>query len=146
MANARKQEKSQGKRRRVPFGGNRQKLQVEPIKGYVLRWFNDVDGRVERALDAGYEFATKEEAEGVGNGELHQENTDLGSRVSKVVSRGTDKVVRAVLMKIKQEWYDEDQQLKENRNRMVDDALRAGQPGGNVVENQYVPKGHRQIV
>lgn len=146
MANARKQEKSKGKVKRVPFGGNRQKLQVDEIPGYVTRWFNDVDGRVERALDAGYEFVTPEEAEGLGQGQLHQENTDLGSRVSKIVSRGTDKVIRGVLMKIKREWYEEDQELKEQRNRMVDDALRAGRPGGNEVENQYVPKGHRQII
>ena len=146
MANARKSEQSKGKKTRVPFGANRSKLQVAPIKGYVLRWFNDVDGRVERAVEGGYEFVKPGEVDGLGEGELHEGNTDLNSRVSKIVSRGTDKVIRAVLMKIKKEWYDEDQNSKEAINKQVDDSLRKGSPGGNVVDNQYVPKGHTQQV
>lgn len=146
MNNSRKSERVKGKRQRIPFGGHRTKLQVDPIPGYVLRWFNDTEDRVQRALDAGYEFCTPEDAGRIGEGELHEDNTDLNTKVSKIVSRGTENPIRAVLMKIKQEWYDEDQRDKEKRNRMVDDAIRAGRPGGNEVENQYVPKGHTQRI
>jgi len=148
MSNSRKSEQSKGRKKRVPFGAHRTKLQVaDEIKGYVLRWFNDQDGRLQRAQDGGYEFVNKREVPklGIGDGQLHQDNSDLNSRVSKVVSRG-EPIIRAYLMKIKQEYYDEDQAAKEAVNAQVDDALKAGRPGGNEVENQYVPKGHVQQV
>lgn len=132
---------------RVPFGAHRTKLQVPAIKGFVLRWINDVDGRPERAVEGGYVYVTKDEVpKKIGDGNLHQDNSDLNSRVSKIVSRGNKKPVRAYLMKIKKEWYEEDQRAKEGVNQQVDEALRQGTPGGNVVDNQYVPKGHRQII
>lgn len=153
MANARKSEQSKGKRTRIPFGSHRTKLQLSEQEhkafkkaGYVVRWFNDMDGRIARAEAAGWEFVKPEEATSVGQGALHQGNTDLNSKVSKVVSRGKDTVVHGILMKIKKEFYNEDQEAKEDINRRVDDALRSGSPGGNVVENQYVPKGHTQRI
>lgn len=153
MSTQRNSEKSEGKRKRIPFGGNRTKLQLSDQEreaidkaGYVPRWFNDADGRIGRAEAGGWEFVSPDEALSVSESSLHEGNTDLNSKVSKVVSRGTDKQVRAVLMKIKKEWYNEDQERKEDRNRAVDEALRIGQPGGNVVENQYVPKGHTQSI
>lgn len=146
MANVRKSELRKDKQKRVPFGAHRTKLQVEDsIPGYVLRWFNDRDGRLERAQEGGYEFVQKDEVPRLGQGQIHQDNTDINSKVSKVVSRG-EPVIRAYLMKIKKAWYDEDQQVKESINRQVDESLRKGSPGGNVVDNQYVPKGHRQKV
>ena len=130
--------KSESKRHRVPFGAHRTKLQVDDtIKGYVLRWFNDMDG--------GYEFVNPSEVPRLGQGALHQDNSDVNSKVSKVVSRG-EPPIRAYLMKIKKEWYDEDQAAKESQNAQVDEALRSGSPGGNVVDNQYVPKGHTQRI
>ena len=132
---------------RVPFGAHRTKLQVPPIKGFVLRWINDVDGRPERAIEGGYTYVDPSEVPAkIGQGQLHQDNTDINSKVSKVVSRENNKPVRAYLMKIKEEWYKEDQVTKEKVNQQVDEALKQGQPGGNVVDNQYVPKGHVQQV
>jgi len=133
--------------RRVPFGAHRTKLQVEDkIKGYSLRWFNDIDGRCERAVEGGYQYVQRDEVPMLGQGQLHQDNSDLNSKVSKIVSRGNKKPVRAYLMTIKEEWYKEDQLAKESVNAQVDESLRQGTPGGNVVDNQYVPKGHRQQI
>lgn len=146
MSTARKGEQSEGTRKRIPFGAHRSKLHVEDkIEGYVLRWFNDIDGRIERAQEGGYVFVHRKEVPRLGQGALHQDNTDVNSKVSKVVSRG-EPVIRAYLMKIKEGYYREDQEAKEEVNRQVDDALRAGRPGGNVVENQYVPDGHKQVI
>ena len=132
---------------RVPFGAHRTKLQVPAIEGYKLRWINDVDGRPDRAIEGGYEFVMKDEVpKAIGQGNLHQDNSDMNGRVSRVVSKGKTTPIRAYLMKIRQEWYDEDQVAKEGVNRQIDEALRQGTPGGNTVENQYVPKGHRQVV
>lgn len=146
MVSFRKEEQSEDKVERVPFGTHRSKLEVtDEIEGYHLHWFNDQDGRLQRALDGGYNYVNRDEVPRLGQGALHQDNTDLGSRVSKVVSRG-DPIIRAYLMKIKQEYYDEDKRAKEANNREIDQALRDGTPGGNTVENQYVPEGHVQQI
>ena len=134
-------------RDRVPFSANRKRLQIdEKFEGFVTRWFNDQDGRLERAQEAGYVFVERKEVPRLGQGALHQDNSDINSKVSKIVSKGDKKPLRAYLMKIKEEWYNEDQETKEGGNRKIDEALRQGQPGGNVVENQYVPKGHTQQI
>lgn len=148
MSTQRTAERKAGKRQRVPFGGLQQKLQLskEDRKaldeaGFVPRVINDVDGRIEAAQAGGYEFVTPEEAPSWGGSGVHEGNSDLNGKCSKVVSRGGEKVIRGYLMKIKKEFYDEDQEAKEQRNRAIDDAMRAGNPGGSSVENSYIPEG-----
>ena len=75
----------------------------------------------------------------LGDGELHQQSTDLNGYISKVVSRGGGKEIIAYYMEIREDLYREDQVDKEKRNRMVDDAIRGGQPGGARVEHGYIP-------
>lgn len=126
-------------RERVPFSANRTRLSVQALeKGFVYRWFNDQDDRISRAVAAGYEFAKPEEIGGVGDKEVHGGNSDLNSKVSKVVGRtGENKPIRAFLMKLRDEWYAQDQSKKEETNRLVDQAVRANKAGGASVENQY---------
>lgn len=145
MTTERRSEQEKGKRVRVPMGARRLKLQLSDADqkafeeaGLVCRWVNDADGRVERALAGGYEFARQEEARSVGAMELHQDNSDIGGKVSKVVSRG-EPIIRAYLMKIKKEFYDEDQEAKEEVNARVDEAL-AGAGQGEGIENVYKPR------
>jgi len=147
MVNARKQEKSKGKRQRVPFGGHRQKLQLSDLdqkyfksKGLVVRWINDKDGRIERAIAGAWDFVEPEEAQSVGGGEIHQENSDLHGKVSKVVSMGVDKPIRAFLMKLPVKYWKEDQAEKEKVNARIDDALRAAEFGGQTIESGYTPR------
>ena len=69
---------------------------------------------------------------GLGSISTHSGNTDLGSQVS--VASGTDEdgnPVRMILMKIKLEWYNEDQLLVDKRNQSVADALVGGQIAGD---------------
>ncbi len=146
MSKSRTDVKKTGKRERVPFSGHRTKLQLSDRDmkaltdaGYVPRWFNDQDGRVQAAESGGWVHVDEGEARSVGS-------TDLNGKVSKIVSKGGGTPVTGFLLKIKKEFYNEDQERKEDRNRLVDDALRSGQPGGNVVENQYVPDGHKQQI
>ena len=120
---------------RTPLGGFRQRLSVSEDQkedGYVYRWMNDTPGRLEQAEQAGYEYVDNAKA-----GDTGESNTDLGSRTSAVVDKreGT----RAYLMRIRKEWYDEDQAAKESVNKQVDDAIL----GGKVAESegQYVPSG-----
>lgn len=152
MANTRKTERKEVKRTRVPFGARRSKLQLSKAeqeafdkKGYRIRWFNDEHGRINQAQAAGYTFVTQQEALSLGHGQLHEGNQDLSARVSKVVSKRPPEK-KAYLMKIDSKYYEEDQAAKEEINARVDEAMRQGSPGGNVVEGQYVPKGHVQQI
>lgn len=146
MANTtRKTEREKGKVTRVPFGGPRYKLQLSDAdekyfkeKGYVLRWINDQDGRIPQALAGGYEYVKPEEAPSLGSGAIHEGNSDIGSVVSKIVSKG-EYQLRAYLMKIKKRFYDEDQREKNKALDKIEADLQRGQAGGAKVENQYGP-------
>jgi len=103
---------------RVPFGTVRLKMQLsdEDMKefkrrGMVTRWFNDVDGRLPRALAGGYSYVGPEYATSLGQGALHRGNSDEGSKVSIIVSRG-EPVLRAYLMEIPLKFWKQDQKAK----------------------------------
>ena len=136
-------------RKRVPIGGRRTKLQLskEDAKalkddGWTVRWINNKDGRIQQAQAGGYVFVTPEEAPSIGQFSLTKGSDDLSGTVSLTVSKGGGDPMTGILMKIKTEYYEEDKIAKEQDNRAFDEALNAGQPGGNVVDNQYVPEGH----
>ena len=147
MSSARISEKSKGKVARVPFGGLRLKMQLSDTdmaefkrRKMVTRWFNDVEGRVERALAGGYKFVKPEYALSLGQGALHRDGKDPESnaRVSLVVSRDGSNV-RAYLMEIREKFYREDQDAKEVINAKVDEALALGGKRGSDLENEYKP-------
>jgi hypothetical protein len=146
MSSERAEIVNQDKVRRVPFGGARQRLQLDDLDqkrfeqaGFVPRWFNDEHGRVERALAAGYIYVDPKEVPSLGHGVITEGNTDVGSRVSKVVNKG-DPQVRAFLMKIKKEYWLEDQAAKEQVNQKVDEALAVGGKRKEGIENEYKPR------
>jgi len=128
---------------RVPFSGPRKKLDViwadkKSAEAYVARWVNDQGNRIQDALAAGYDFVLQEEIAGVGVSDVHSGNTDIGSRVSRVVGRtNTNDSIRAYLMKIEKGFYDEDQLAKESHNQLTDHSVRAGTVGGAMIGNQY---------
>ena len=139
---------SRTRRQRTPFNASRKRLEVvfvddqmnDPEKrSHIPRWFNDEPGRHDRAVSAGYEFVNSVEVLGVGDKEVHGGNSDIGSRVSRIVGKAEGgEPVRATLMKIKREWYDEDQAAKESQNALIDNALRSGDnPGVATVEKKY---------
>ena len=114
---------------RQPFGAAEQQLAYPPIDGFRLYWFNDVPGRVERAKLAGYEHV--------------QEN---GQPVARNVGRGEGGGgIKAYLMKIPLEWYEEDSRAAQS---LRDDNLRAikeGRYGAATGQNQYVPSSGIKI-
>src|SRR5688572_21541519 len=116
---------SRTRRDRTPFSASRKRLEVRYVdedfeKKFHAHWFNDQDGRPERAMDAGYEFVTPQEVIGVGDREVHSGNTDLNSKVSRVVGRAEGNIpIRAFLMKLRRDWYEEDQAKKQEANDLV---------------------------
>ena len=105
--------------KRVPVSGRRDILTVEgKDPSYVYRWVNDVEGRIDMFKDGGYEVVTHD----VKVGEKDVDSSKgTGSVVTKNVGAGTT----AVLMRIKKEWYEEDQKAKQDEvNRSEEDMRR----------------------
>lgn len=149
--------KTISERKRIPMSVPVSKLEAPDIPGYHLHWFNGTPDRLQRALDGGYEFVDEQEMKlnnvSLGGVSTASGNTDMGSRVSVVSGSevGRDgQPIRLILMKIKQEWYDEDRRLIENRNEQVAAALRGGllgseQDKGNDTNFRYVDKAKTKI-
>lgn len=144
-------------RKRIPMSVPVQTLAAPEIPGYHLHWFNGTQARLQRAIDGGYEFVDQKEmmlnATGLGTNTTHSGNSDMGSRVSVVSGSeiGPDgQAIRMVLMKIKQEWYEEDQKLVEERNDKVAASLRGGttgseMPGAGDLSQRYVDKSRTKL-
>lgn len=121
------------RRNRGAFNGTRGKLQVgHLITGYHLYFFNDEPGRIQAALDAGWEFVSPEEV-GYASTNVTSTNVDLGDRVSVIGSKNDmGEPVKQILLKIKQEWWDEDQAEIQARNDKTDTSIRRGKGGTGV--------------
>ena len=106
-------------RKRIPMSVALRKLEVPELPGYHLHWF--LESRVPRAIQGGYTLVQDGEVpinqRSVGTDSLISGNGDLGGGV-KIVG-GTAEGGGAeylVLMKIPQEWFDEDQAALRNRH------------------------------
>jgi len=128
------------RKKRIPLGIPRKKLDFPVREGYVRRIINDVPGRLENAQNAGYEFVTDPSLKGSGDVKM-AEGQD--SRVTRVVgSSGDNKPVLGYLMEIPEEWYNEDQEEKMNKIDKMEDGMRQGiddqgHPGDK--EGRYIP-------
>jgi hypothetical protein len=144
-------------RKRIPMSVPVQRLEVPDLPGYHLHWFLSTPERLQRAIDGGYEFAEEREVKinnvSLGGDSAISGSTDMGSRVSVVSGQEVGKdgqPTRLVLMKIKQEWWDEDQSAVEARNTKVRDALLGGMIGAENdrpgdAQHRYVDKSRTQI-
>lgn len=138
-----KMQASREARTRIPMSVPRAKLATPELAGYHCHWINDYPGRILQAQQAGYEFVPSEEAlvtmpdlagSPLGAG------TDLGSRVSVVVGKQEDNSpLRAYLMKLRSEWYKEDQAVSQDRVDQIHGAIERGnQQVDGDTSNRYV--------
>jgi len=131
------------RKRRVPLGTVRSRLQAEAREGYHRLWVNDYpEGHLQEALDAEYSFVQGNLKIG-DHGELG--GHDLGSMRSTVVGTKPDgSPMRGYLMEIKQEWHDEDMAERLKHAQDIDNQIRQGTAGddgaGDGVENRYTPE------
>lgn len=119
--------------KRVGLGSHKKEMTLPKglIKtSYTARWINDDGDRLQTAQESGWEFVLNEKGAHVGEA-IQDGNTDLGSRISKVVDKtprlGTPR--RAYLMQIKTQWYTEDQKAKLDRVETVDQQIKQGGHG-----------------
>jgi hypothetical protein len=125
--------------KRSSFNGTEGKLRISrEIPGYHTHIFNDSPGRIEQALDVGYEFVSPDEVGGTATN-VTSRNTDIGDKVRFLVGVVDNQPQYAYLMKIKQEFYDEDQAVLQAKNDLTDEAIRGGRmnKAGNSTEGFY---------
>ena len=124
------------------FNGTQLKLSVnQTIPGYHLHVFTDQGQWIQEAIKGGYEFVSPAEVGGVSENVVSR-NGDLGEeRIRYLVNpRAEGSEQYGYLMKIREEWFLEDQKELQEKNNQIDRAIRKGKITG---ENSsfYVPPG-----
>jgi len=116
--------------RRTPLSV-RNRLDIKNKKpGYVYRIVNDVEDRVARLQEQGYEIVSAEDAGMIGDKRVDNISAP-GSSSYVSVGQG----VKAVAMAIKDEWYREDQAQKQQQVDDSEQTMKTTLNGGD-----YVPK------
>lgn len=138
--------RTSGERQRIPMSVPVQKLSVPEIPGFHLHWMRGDRARIQQALRGGYEFVAPSEVDilnaGIGTSTAISGNTDMGDRVS--VASGDDisddgQTGRLYLMKIRLDWYVEDQKHLEARNEQIAAALRGDPYGAEAAAGDMNP-------
>ena len=139
---------------RIPMSVPQRKLEVPfEIPGYHLYWMRGTPERIQQAIRGGYEFVDQNEVQ-LNNNDLGGDaaaggNTDMGSRVSYVAGQGdvdvTGQPVRLYLMKIRNEWYEEDRKIIAQRNDRTTEQIRSGLVGAGSSQTGETSEdvGHR---
>lgn len=117
------------RRERIPFSGKDKKLQAYTEKlvaaGWHCHWFNDTEGRIARALQAGYQHVAKSEV--MLNPSLTPLNNDPGELVRVAVGGDANgQPLYAYLMKLPEELWQEDQAAQQAGLDEVDKAISRG--------------------
>ena len=110
---------------RTPLG-QRNKLSVKGIEpGYQYRFVNDTEDRIAAFQDAGYELV---DASTVRVGDKRIDTaTPEGSKAQISAGKGT----KAFLMRIKEDWYKEDQKAKQDFIDEQENAIKTKTPGAD---------------
>lgn len=129
------------RKRRGVFNGTQSKINVtHTIPGYHLHVFTDLGGRIQDALDDGYEFVSPKEVGGVSENVVSR-NGDLGDRIRYLVNPRADGTEQyGYLMKKREEWWLEDQEELQAKNSRIDAAIRKGKVTGDNPAF-YIPPG-----
>ena len=127
-------------RKRFHFDTAQAKLAVyNKEEGFHYHWINDTGGRLDLALDSGYEFV-KKDAVDLAPG-VTPRNSDLGDRVSQIVGKKEDgSPLRAYLMRTPDEYYKESREQLNSQVDATDAAIRKGKASGREDSNFYTPK------
>jgi hypothetical protein len=143
-------ERVKGDRTRISMSNAELKLAIPEIPGYHLHWMIGTPSRIAQALKAGYTFVEHDEVETVNTdiaGDFTKNgNSDLGSRVSTVAGSDTGedgKEQRLYLMKLPQEFRDDDERAMLDRSERIASSIRgasdlANNPYGR--ESRYIPE------
>jgi len=110
------------RKNRVPVGGSRNILTVaNKDPNYEYRWVLDIPGRLDQFKKAGYEVVTDDNEVGDKTVDRHSK---LGSAQTMVRGLST-----LVLMRIPREWYEEDQQMKQEEIEALEATMKSPTSG-----------------
>ncbi len=118
---------------RIPVSSNRSPLLYRNLdtKNYFHKWVIDKDDRIAKFLEGGYEFVEAVNKK-VGESTVESQSQDLqGTRVSKAAGYGG---LRLYLMRIKKEWYDEDQAVKQREIDELEATMRPAKSGSASID------------
>lgn len=93
--------------RRTPVGRRNVLTVTGKEPGYVYRIVNDKGDRIQQFLDAGYELVENKDVR-IGDSRLGNPSA-TGSKAEAQVGNGQ----KAFVLRIKEEWYNEDQKAKQ---------------------------------
>lgn len=104
---------------RTPINGTRSRLGVKGKEpGFQYRIVNDTPGRIDTFIEAGYEIVT-DSSVSVGDKRIANP-TQEGSPVKVHVGGGSN----AYLMRIKEDWYKEDAQVKQDHIDDIEQSMK----------------------
>lgn len=92
--------------------------------GYQYRIVNDTGDRIQKFLNAGYELVSSKDVQ-IGDSRVDNPSAE-GSKAQVSVDKATGQ--KAFVMRIKDEWYTEDQKAKQDYVQAIEDAIK--QPSG----------------
>jgi hypothetical protein len=128
-------------RTRTPFGSGRLRLGVTKIPGYHMHWIRNDPGRLEDAEANGYEYVTKSEVRL--SRTSGADSAEAGERVSRISPGAQENGQPTILhlMKIREEWFRENQEFYLARSRAVEQQIKTGKIDGMRRPETYHPKG-----
>ncbi len=106
-----------GRRERRPLGVARQRLYAEVPSGMTGRWVNDDPGRIEQAIDGGYQFISSDK-------EVIQSREGCRTEIVGVGRSGGAQI--GYLMAIPTVLYEEDQAAKMSQIDDTEDSIQRG--------------------
>lgn len=110
--------------KRKPFGSLDQQLAYPARENYHRHWFNDVGNRIARAGEAGYEHVKD------------KDNKNVSHVVGTADGGGP---LRAFLMEIPEEWYQEDMRAQQDDIDDKESAIKRGELNKAEGSHSYVP-------
>lgn len=112
--------------RRTPIGQRNVLTLSGKEPGYVYRFVNDVGDRIQEFIDNGYEVV-KGSKVSIGDKRLGTASAE-GSAAQAAVGQGT----KAIAMRIREDWYQEDQAAKQAYVKQTEDAMK-----GEALDGTY---------
>jgi hypothetical protein len=115
---------NRSERKRTPLG-QRNRISFNTEEGYHYHLINDKDGRLQKAIEGGYEYVESDK-------NLGDEIVGTAKKIGKYVSMPVGSGTQGYLMRIKNEWYNEDQAEKQKKVDATESAMKP-----NKAKNEY---------
>lgn len=117
---------------------------TEALPGFVCRWFNDDGDRIIRQQMRGWALVSRKEI--ALNDALTPLNKDMGDYISVYVgSAENNQPMRAMLMKVDKDRYDQMMRVYEDHNDMIDEAINRGAIGPALQQGGYAGTDQGQV-